>query len=120
MTDPEHAVERARAAVATMRAEGAYADDGVPPTLSAEPTLERLVEWSVIDPDLRDVRSTRRFGAPMTMLKRGLVRLLRQYHDQIIFQQARFNVHLLGQIRRLETRIEELEQSAGSSSPDDE
>jgi hypothetical protein len=40
------------------------------------------------------------------------VRLLRQYHAELIAQQTRFNVHALGHIRRLETRIEELERIA--------
>ncbi|HWF75519.1 MAG TPA: hypothetical protein VG186_19375 [Solirubrobacteraceae bacterium] len=111
MTDPEHALEHARAAAATRRAEGAYPDgqqadhEGPAPT-----TLENLFEWAMIDPDLREVRSTRKLGAPVTLLKRGLVRLLQQYHAELISQQTRFNVHVLGHVRRLETRIEELER----------
>lgn len=114
MSDPEHAVEQARAAAAAMRTEGAYADgqqdhagEGPAPT-----SLENLFEWAMIDPDLREVRSTRRLGFPVTMLKLGLVRLLNQYHAELISQQTRFNVHVLGHVRRLETRIEELERQA--------
>jgi hypothetical protein len=112
VTDPEHALEQARAAAASMRTEGAYADgqgaetgDGPAPT-----SLENLFEWAMIDPDLREVRSTRKLGYPVTLLKLGLVRLLNQYHAELISQQTRFNVHVLGHVRRLETRIEELER----------
>ena len=51
----------------------------------------------------------RRLGAPVTLLKRGLLRMLAQYHAQLLADQTRFNVHVLGHIRRLENRIEELE-----------
>jgi hypothetical protein len=74
----------------------------------------------MIEPDVREVRSTRRLGAPMTWLKLGLVRLLRQYHAQLVSQQTRFNVHMLGQVRRLEARIEELERKLESGAPEDE
>ena len=109
MTDPEHALERARAAAATMRAEGAYGEDQRQGEAPAT-TLENLFEWAMIDPDLREVRSTRRLGAPVTLLKLGLVRLLNQYHAELLSQQTRFNVHILGHVRRLETRIDELER----------
>jgi hypothetical protein len=112
VTDPEHALDQARAAAATGRAEGAYTEgQGGPPGEGTAPTtLENLFEWAMIDPDLREVRSTRRLGFPVTMLKLGLVRLLNQYHAELISQQTRFNVHVLGHVRRLETRIEELER----------
>ena len=113
MTDPEHAVEQARAAAATMRAQGAYRADRPTKPADADP-LENLFEWAMIDPDLREVRSTRKLGAPVTMLKLGLVRLLNQYHAELISQQTRFNVHVLGHVRRLETRIEELERKVGA------
>ena len=117
MTSPEHALEHARAAAATMRAQGAYAVER--PTRQdddpAADALENLFEWAMIDPDLREVRSTRKLGAPVTLLKRGLVRLLQQYHAELISQQTRFNVHVLGHVRRLETRIEELERIVGSA-----
>jgi hypothetical protein len=74
----------------------------------------------MIDPDLREVRSTRKLGAPVTLLKLGLVRLLNQYHAELISQQTRFNVHVLGHVRRLETRIDELERIVGSRKHDGE
>jgi hypothetical protein len=111
VTSPEDALPRARAAAAAMRAEGAYGAESGDRTTGPEPTtLENLFEWAMIDPDLREVRSTRRLGAPVTLLKLGLVRLLNQYHAELISQQTRFNVHVLGHVRRLETRIEELER----------
>jgi hypothetical protein len=116
MTDPERALEEARTAAATMRAQGAYADEQREDRGEARTatTLENLFEWAMIDPDLREVRSTRRLGYPVTLLKLGLVRLLKQYHAELIAQQTRFNVHVLGHVRRLETRIEELERIAGA------
>ena len=72
--------------------------------------IAKLYEWALLEPDLRDVRSTRRFGAPMTAVKRGLLRLLAQYHAALIAEQTRFNVNLLGYLRRLEERIEALER----------
>jgi len=114
VTDPEHAVEQARAAAVTMRAQGAYAEEGPAAAGEGSTTLENLFEWAMIDPDLREVRSTRKLGAPVTLLKLGLVRLLNQYHAELISQQTRFNVHVLGHVRRLETRIDELERIVGS------
>ena len=111
MTTPEHALEQARAAAAQMRAQGAYGDDRQPPAPDSADALTsgKLFEWALIDPDLRNVRSTRRLGAPITALKRGLLRLLGQYHAELIAEQARFNVHVALYVRRLEERVAELE-----------
>lgn len=109
MTDPERAVERAREAAAEMRSQGAYREDTQRATPPA-PSSERLSEWAVIDPDLRSVRSLRRFGAPLTALKLGLLRLLAQYHAELTAQQSRFNVKLVDELRTLERRVESLEQ----------
>jgi hypothetical protein len=115
MTEPEAALERARAAAASMRAGGAYAGHESSAELEpAEPvTITKLYEWALIEPDLRDVRSTRRLGAPMTAFKHLLLRLLGQYHSALIAEQTRFNVNLLVHLKRLEDRIEALEQRAG-------
>jgi hypothetical protein len=119
VTDPEHAVEQARAAAAAMRAQGAYGEDQASqPGEATATTLENLFEWAMIDPDLREVRSTRKLGFPVTMIKLGLVRLLGQYHAELISQQTRFNVHVLGHVRRLETRVEELERRERERSRD--
>jgi hypothetical protein len=114
VTDPEHALDRARAAVTEMRAAGAYPPEEAraeidPPGM---PVSAQLLEWAVIDPDLRNVRSTRRLGAPITALKRGLLRLLAQYHVQLIAEQSRFNINLLRYVRQLEERVAELEGRA--------
>jgi hypothetical protein len=53
--------------------------------------------------------STRRLGWPITAIKRGLMRLLRQYHGQLEGEETRFNVHLLAYTAGLERRIAELE-----------
>jgi hypothetical protein len=74
-------------------------------------TTEQLMEWAVIEPEIEDkVRSTRRGGAPITWVKRTLVHLLRQYHGDVLAQQARFNLHLLVRVAELEDRIARLEE----------
>jgi hypothetical protein len=112
VTSPEQAVEEARAAAARMRSRGAYDED--PESAELEPaealTPGKLFEWALIDPDLRNVRSTRRLGAPITALKRVLLRLLAQYHAELIAEQARFNVNVALYVRRLEERVAELER----------
>ena len=108
---PEDALARARAELERRRAEGAYDEDlgdlRVPP--DERLSIERLMEWGVIEPDLELVTSTRRFGAPIAWLKRTLEHLLRQYHRQLESQQTRFNLHLLTRIAELEDRIGDLE-----------
>ncbi len=115
MTTPEQALDQARAAAAEMRQHGAY-DEGLE-SAELDPsealTPGKLFEWALIDPDLRNVRSTRRLGAPITALKRGLLRLLAQYHAELIAEQARFNVNVALYVRRLEERVAELEEELG-------
>jgi hypothetical protein len=108
---PEDALARARAELERKRSEGAYEEDlgdlRVPP--DERLSIERLMEWGVIEPDLELVTSTRRFGAPIGWLKRTLEHMLRQYHRQLESQQTRFNLHLLTRIAELEDRIGDLE-----------
>ena len=108
---PEDALPRARAELERKRAEGAYEEDlgdlRVPP--DERLSIERLMEWGVIEPDLDLVTSTRRLGAPIGWLKRTLEHMLRQYHRQLESQQTRFNLHLLTRIAELEDRIADLE-----------
>ena len=115
MTTPEQALQRARAAAAEMRARGAYGEGAEALELESPEALTpaKLFEWALIDPDLRNVRSTRRIGAPITALKRGLLRLLNQYHAELIAEQARFNVNIALYVRRLEERVAELEDELG-------
>jgi len=119
VTEPEEALAQARAVAAEMRAAGAYAPDEARAEIDPPPmtTTSQLLEWAVIDPDLRNVRSTRRLGAPITALKRGLLRLLGQYHAELIAEQTRFNINLLRYVRRLEDRVAELEGPGPGEGP---
>ena len=107
MTAPEDALALARARVAQARERGGYAAfeggeeivpvDGV--------SLENLLEWAIVDIDIADIRSTRRFGGPITWVKRALVRFLRQYFDQATAQQQRFNIQLALYAAQLDQRL---------------
>ena len=113
MTRPEEALELAREAAARKRSKGDYPPPG-PGALEASiapPDPELIADWAVVavDPDL--VYSTRRIGAPMTGLKRLLMRLLRQYHVELEAQQTRFNIALLSRVRDLERRVSALERA---------
>jgi hypothetical protein len=113
MTDPENALEQARASAAAMRASGAYEplpESGAKP---GELTTANLLEWAMIEPDVGEVRSTRLLGAPITAAKRLLLRLLGQYHAELIAQQTRFNLSVIGRVDQLEQRIEQLERDRG-------
>jgi hypothetical protein len=106
---PEEALDAARARAAQTRPPG-----GAGPAL---PVVERdraaasrrLAKWAIVEPDKAQVYSTRRLGAPITALKRLLIRLLRQYLDQVTAQQSRFNAHAAAYILELESRVSELE-----------
>jgi hypothetical protein len=121
VTRPEEALEKARAAAAQARAEGGYLDDlhglQVEPTDAV--TIDRLLEWALIEPDPRLVRSTRALGAPITWLKRLLVRMLRQHLAQIVSQQSRFNIQLTAFVAELEDRVTRLERRVGKDDPPD-
>jgi hypothetical protein len=108
---PEDALGAARAAVAEARARGAYLDDlsGFVVAPTDRISTEQLLEWAVIEPDVEHVRSTRRFGRPITATKRAVVHVLRQYLGQIVAEQTRFNLHAAVRLAELEERIERLE-----------
>jgi hypothetical protein len=112
MTRPEDAVETARGAAAQQRESGAYADDlrGMTIEPTDATTVDKLLEWALIEPDVDRVYSTRRWGRPITAFKRGLIWTLRQYNGQVYGQQTRFNHHIVLYARRLEDRVAELEQ----------
>jgi hypothetical protein len=101
------AAERARAA----RAAGEFADAERLEALDPleRPSLERLREWAVLEVKPDVARSTRRLGAPVTRFKRFLLRMLVQYHNEMLAQETRFNLHLAGYVGVLEERIRELE-----------
>lgn len=107
---PETAIAHARAELARRRAEGAYAEDmaDIRPAPPERPSIDLLLEWAVIEPDLDLVVSTRRLGAPISWVKRVLVHLLRQYTGQLASQQTRLNVHLMGRLTELDERLADL------------
>lgn len=110
MTRPDEALDAARRAVSARRAEGGY--KGVEghgeleaSILDGEPSRELLSEWAVIEIDPDDfVYSTRAAGAPITAVKRLLVRLLRQYFIELEARQTRFNIAVLARLDALEER----------------
>ena len=111
MTRPEDAAELAREQAAKLRARGDYpATDEPGPEPPQLASNAHLAEWAVIDPATELARSTRRWGAPITALKRGLLRLLFQYHTEQNAQVTRFNANLLARVRQLEDRVAELER----------
>lgn len=116
MTRPEEALEQAREAAARKRREGTYPEAAagqLESTITAErPSAELLGEWAVIEVDPALVYSTRRLGAPITALKRLLLRLLRQYHVELEARQTRFNIALLSHFQELERRVTQLEGGA--------
>ena len=115
---PEDAIERARAEAARKRAAGGYREDSaaveeLEDAITGPMTPEKLREWALIDVDTSLLRSTRRAGAPVTAAKRLLLRLLRQYANELEAQQTRFNVGVLARLEELERRIAELERRGG-------
>src|SRR5947208_1712760 len=60
--------------------------------------MQQLAVWAFIEPEVAEVYSTRRLGAPITGFKRMLIRLLRQYIGQVSAQQSRFNAHVVAQV----------------------
>jgi hypothetical protein len=109
---PEEAMAAAMAEAERRRTAGGYVEPEGATTI--EPTDRvtpaQLLEWALIDPDLSKLRSTRRGGAPITWVKRMLLRGLQQYHNEVNYQQTRFNLQLLRKIVELEERVEKLER----------
>lgn len=105
---PEEALAAARAAAAAR-------DDALAPGTTIEPTervtIEQLMEWAAIEPDIELMVSTRRLGAPITWLKRKLVHVLRQYLRELQSQQTRFNLNVLIRLAELEDRVARLEEA---------
>jgi hypothetical protein len=109
---PDEALAEARRRAAAGREAGTYRDAEELDTLGRTRPREgmgQLYDWAFIAPDRDEVVSTRRLGWPITAVKRGLMRLLRQYHGQLEGEETRFNVHLLAYTAGLERRIAELE-----------
>jgi hypothetical protein len=109
--DPAAALAQARRDAV---AKGGGGPDTLPP-LGAEPvSARRLAQWAIIEPLESELYSTRRFGRPITAIKRLLLRLMRQYLDQVTAQQSRFNAHLAAHVIALEDRVAALERAAGT------
>jgi hypothetical protein len=108
MKDPQEALEAARAAA------GDRPDADSAPWKLEDPfvSARRLAEWAIIEPEQTEVYSTRRFGKPVTAIKRLLIRLLSQYLGQISAQQSRFNAQVAAHVMRLEERVQALEERA--------
>lgn len=114
MKDPRAALDEARVRSAAGRERGEYRQldrgpDLAPPTRIVD---TRLTEWALIEPDRTEIYSTRRFGKPITLLKRLLVRFLRQYLDQVTAQQSRFNAQVAAHIMNLDDRVREVEAAS--------
>ncbi len=115
--NPEEAVDAARRAAADARARGEYTEDlsgfAIAPTDRV--SVEQLMEWAVIEPDVANMRSTRALGAPITFAKRLLLRGLQQHFNELTMLQARFNLHLLVRMTELEDRVIALERAAAAA-----
>jgi hypothetical protein len=105
--DPREALAAARRAAGET---GATEPDGAPEE-SPVASARRLARWAIIEPDAGQVYSTRRYGRPITAVKRGLVLLLRQYIGQVSAQQSRFNAQVAAHVLHLEERVAELERA---------
>jgi hypothetical protein len=109
---PEEALAAARQRAAKDRLEGRALVE--PFSELTEPSsagdLQLLAKLAIIEPDVAEIYSTRRLGRPITLLKRLLIRLLRQYFVQLSAQQARFNAHAAAALIDLDKRIQALEQ----------
>jgi len=114
---PEEALAAARAAAAAR-------DDVLAPGMSIEPTervsIEQLMEWAAIEPDIELMVSTRRLGAPITWFKRKVIHVMRQYFRELQSQQTRFNLNVLIRVAELEDRVGRLEEKAGESPPEND
>lgn len=113
MKSPEEALAQARASAAAARDEGPHESAALEDPRHV--SLQRLTEWAVIEPQETEVYSTRRWGAPITAVKRLLVRLMRQYMASVSGQQTRFNVYALGELMALQERVRALEEAAAGS-----
>jgi len=110
MKDPEEALAAARAAAAARADADGASDVGEDWRLdSSVDRGRRLSNWAIIKPELIEVGSTRRFGRPITWIKRALIRLLSQYLNQMGAQESRFNADVAAHVISLEERVRKLE-----------
>jgi hypothetical protein len=121
MTKPEDALAVARAELERIKAAGGYVEPAE--GLHIEPldqvTRAQLLEWALIEPDMSKLRSTRRLGGPITAVKRLLYRGMRQYFNEVTYQQTRFNIHVLRKVLELEDRLDQERDGSSPRSSDD-
>jgi hypothetical protein len=121
LTSPEEAGEVAAEAARIRRQAGGYAGVGALGALdetivSGEPPRELLAQWAVIEIEPDEILySTRRGGAPITWVKRLLVRLLRQYLVELEARQTRFNIALLERLDALGERSPRAGEESGTA-----
>ena len=100
--------------LAAARAAAAKRDDTLPAGMAIEPTervsIEQLMEWAAIEPDIELMVSTRKLGAPITWFKRKVIHFMRQYFRELQSQQTRFNLNVLIRVAELEDRVARLEE----------
>jgi hypothetical protein len=108
-------------AVAAARAAADKRDDALPPGMTIEPTervsIEQLMEWAAIEPDIELMVSTRKLGAPITWFKRKVIHFMRQYFRELQSQQTRFNLNVLIRVAELEDRVARLEEARPAEAP---
>ena len=80
-------MEHARAEAARKRAAGSYREDSdavreLEEAITGPVTPGQLREWALIEVDTSLIRSTRRAGAPLTWLKRALLRAPAPVHER--------------------------------------
>jgi hypothetical protein len=118
VTSPDEALDRAREALRARRQAGDYP---LPPVPVAPPgpaaSRRTLLEWAFVEPDASVLRSTRAHGAPVTAVKRLLLRLLGQYLSELSANQTRFNLTLLAHLEHLEERVAALEARGTDETP---
>jgi len=106
---------RPEEALAAARAAASERDDALEPGVAIEPTervsIEQLMEWAAIEPDIELMVSTRKLGAPITWFKRQVIHFLRQYFRELQSQQTRFNLNVLIRLAELEDRVARIEEA---------
>jgi hypothetical protein len=113
MKDPREALAAARAAAA-----GHSRDEDDNWRLdSSVDRGRRLSDWAIIKPELIEVGSTRFLGRPITWVKRGLIRMMSQYLNQMGAQESRFNADVAAHVISLEERVRKLEDELRRRSP---
>lgn len=115
---PEEAVDAARAAAAERPEGEAEQLPGLRVHGTDRVSIEQLLEYAVIDPDIELTRSTRKLGKPITWTKRMLLHVLRQYTRELHMQQTRFNFHTTLRLAELEERIARIERGEDLADPE--